>query len=556
MPQRIEVPGMGIVEFPDGMTDEQIVAAIKANEPRPDPQPGPMDVLRGWRDLAAGAVRGAGSIGATLLAPRDMLDEFLLNRYRRPGDKPVEIDWRGAMDAALGDIGADTGSLAFGTGKLGAEIAGTLGVGPALGGVAAATPLGTKAPALVRAIETAGMGGGKMLPRAVGGGVTGLASAGLVDPKQAGIGGAVGAATPAATVLAGKVGHGIGSALRPEAQLDDLARKAITQYGLPLSVSDVSSNQLVKGARSALDDVPLIGKIGDRQKDKLRTAFTREVAKTFGETTDDLSPVVMAGAKDRIGGKLEQVWSRNTLKLDGQLVGDLNNIQAQAVEKLNPEQASQVQRVIQSLLSKVDEGNEVAGSFANNWQSELRMVAESEKGLHKKLLSDLRRSVLSAFKRGVSEGDAATLSKALGEYRAFKTVEGIMDKANLGVAGRKQGEVPAALLPEAVRQSYGGRASPFGDLPQIGSQFVADRVARTGGSARAAFQNSALGTALALGSWQSPLAPMLGIPAVTAIEGLLSSPRVARAMMGAAPEAESLLIPYAYRALPVLAADR
>ena len=31
MPQRIEVPGHGIVEFPDGMSDDAISAAIKAN---------------------------------------------------------------------------------------------------------------------------------------------------------------------------------------------------------------------------------------------------------------------------------------------------------------------------------------------------------------------------------------------------------------------------------------------------------------------------------------------------------------------------------------------
>lgn len=34
MPQRIDVPGMGIVEFPDGMSDDQISAAIRANMPQ------------------------------------------------------------------------------------------------------------------------------------------------------------------------------------------------------------------------------------------------------------------------------------------------------------------------------------------------------------------------------------------------------------------------------------------------------------------------------------------------------------------------------------------
>lgn len=34
MPQQIDVPGMGVVEFPDGMTDDQITAAIQANAPQ------------------------------------------------------------------------------------------------------------------------------------------------------------------------------------------------------------------------------------------------------------------------------------------------------------------------------------------------------------------------------------------------------------------------------------------------------------------------------------------------------------------------------------------
>lgn len=43
MPQQIDIPGMGIVEFPDGMNDAQITAAIKQNAP----QRGVMDKLLG-----------------------------------------------------------------------------------------------------------------------------------------------------------------------------------------------------------------------------------------------------------------------------------------------------------------------------------------------------------------------------------------------------------------------------------------------------------------------------------------------------------------------------
>ena len=42
MPQRIEVPGIGVVEFPDNMTDEQIVSAIQANvQPTETPKAAP-----------------------------------------------------------------------------------------------------------------------------------------------------------------------------------------------------------------------------------------------------------------------------------------------------------------------------------------------------------------------------------------------------------------------------------------------------------------------------------------------------------------------------------
>jgi hypothetical protein len=161
------------------------------------------------------------------------------------------------------------------------------------------------------------------------------------------------------------------------------------------------------------------------------------------------------------------------------------------------------------------------------------MVAESEKGLHQRILSDLRKATLDAFKRNVSKSDADALTKALGQYKAYKTVRPLMDKAEAGVAGRAAGDVPAALLPAEVRKSYGGNiaGSPFSDLSQIGSQFVADRVARTGGSARALFQNSALGTGLALGAWSNPLVPMFGLPAAAGLESLLSSPNAARFML-------------------------
>lgn len=68
MPQIVEVPGIGQVEFPDGMTDEQIVSAIKANEPAKQKPPStarPAPIQR--------APKPAGNVFNALLEPVGVL---------------------------------------------------------------------------------------------------------------------------------------------------------------------------------------------------------------------------------------------------------------------------------------------------------------------------------------------------------------------------------------------------------------------------------------------------------------------------------------------------
>ena len=54
MTQRVEVPGMGTVEFPDGMSDADMSAAIKRTMAAQKP---PSGVMKGLNDLAAGGAQ-------------------------------------------------------------------------------------------------------------------------------------------------------------------------------------------------------------------------------------------------------------------------------------------------------------------------------------------------------------------------------------------------------------------------------------------------------------------------------------------------------------------
>ena len=174
------------------------------------PRPGGIDTLQTEalatadryrpQDTIGGMVRGAGSIGATLLRPFESRED---NAARRQD-----------MDAGLASsIGADPKSTSYQAGKLGAEVAGTMGVGGMIARGAAAIPGAARAlPNLLPAIQSGGMtaGGARgtygMANRIAGGAVSGGAAAGTLNPENTTEGAAAGALLPPALRALGAAG--------------------------------------------------------------------------------------------------------------------------------------------------------------------------------------------------------------------------------------------------------------------------------------------------------------------------------------------------------------
>lgn len=194
MPQIIDVPGQGQVEFPDGMDDAAIVAAIQgmsAPQPQAPKSDIKQDIRQGLGNLAAGALRGAGSIGATIVAPGDMINDALMGRGL---SLQSNRERRAAIDEGLSQMGADPSSMLYQGGKIAGEIAGTAGVPGALAKGAQAAKA---TPAIVNALRTGGFAAQSIPGKIAAGAVTGGATAGLVNPEDAGMGAAVGGALPA-----------------------------------------------------------------------------------------------------------------------------------------------------------------------------------------------------------------------------------------------------------------------------------------------------------------------------------------------------------------------
>ena len=171
-------------------------------------------------NLAGGLVRGAGSIGATILAPADMINQKL--RGEDFFSLKDNNERRQKIDDGLQMMGADPNSTGYKGGKLISEIAGTGDVGGVLGLGVDALKI-QKAQKLANALKSGGFslgsqGGNAAIngaTRVAGGAGTGGAAALAVNPQDVGTGAAIGASVPIAGKLIGGAGGVIGDAIRP-----------------------------------------------------------------------------------------------------------------------------------------------------------------------------------------------------------------------------------------------------------------------------------------------------------------------------------------------------
>jgi hypothetical protein len=519
---------------------------------------------QGLGNLAAGAVRGAGSIGATLLAPADMLKDAIAGRGL---SLESNRERRAAMDSALEQMGAQPDSWMYKGGKLAGEIAGTAGAGGAISNVAGrgigaiAPSMLPRAQPLLAAIQSGGMSapGANLLTRTAGGAITGGITAGAVNPDDAMSGALAGGALPGVVKGLGAVGSAVGRQFRPSGDSAQLAQRAL-DMGAPLGVADVVEGKFTKAVRSVLNDAPLTGGIGAAQNEAKQKWFNRAVGEVFDAADDKLTPQVMDAAKKKMGGEFDRIWSNNVLKVDDQLLNTFSKTRASAA-MLPKAERTRILSMLDDIEGQVIQGADgsivIPGEVANRYQSSIRKASESAQGFMKNDLNNLRQDVLGAFNRSVSPEDAAALALNQKKYKAFKTVEPLLNKGELGVAGREAGDVPAGLLPGAVLQSYktNPAKSPLAELSKMGSKYLVDRTPQTGGSLRAGIQNGAIGSALTLGAWSNPLVAAGVIPAAMLTNQGLGSPAIARGLLNTQVPNMGGLLSVGQKTLPVLTAQ-
>jgi hypothetical protein len=344
------------------------------------------------RGLRGGILEGLGSIGATVIRPFETARE---NALRRAAIK----------EFATNVLGAPPDSVARTIGTVGTQVAGTAGVGPALGIGARAVPM---LRGMAPAIESGGFVGSSLPARMAGGGIVGGAAAGLTGEDLA-TGAGVGAvAGPALSGLikAGAQGAGatadvLGMGLA-ERRATNILREAIGEQNLP------AARAALRAAGTAPPDEALIG--------TTRPAFMALVDKAARKDPD--------GAVNALR-TLQGEEQRNEL---ARIAGGFTQTQARATRE-------QTQRNLRELTAREREEALTSAGLAGRYAPGLETDVSRFQGAAAGKVEDVRRMARAenkALGRAAGEGMLGQTERSARFEDLAARAQNMMDEAATG----------------------------------------------------------------------------------------------------------------------------
>lgn len=428
MPKLIEVPGMGVVEFPDGMTDQQISAAIQANMPKPKP---------------ASAADDVGALQAALIAAGRTTDK-VVQGVRQVYNKATGDD---ATLAKMAKDEADKDSLYA---PLRAARPMATGIGEALPMMA--VPVGGAA-------NTAAFLGRS----AIAGALPGALSYGTAGERLKGA--AVGAAGGA---VGGGIGLGAAKLLKPAgagaAGLSDDALAAADRLGMKLSAGQRTQNQGMLGFENYLAKSP--GSAGAMQSRATgnQVALNRAAAKAMGQGGDSLDEGAFAAAKTAIGDEFGRLQGITAPKLDQDFMA--------ALVKVDSDNAAKGAFRLKSVDSVVDKALDLAAqnNLSGKAYKEIRTQLSNDATAAYKAgdatlggaLKTIRKALDDAAKKSLSPDDQKAWDVAREQWQAYK----ILTKSNVAEAGDVSAARVAAQMRRGGDQFRTGASK--GELADIG----------------------------------------------------------------------------------------
>lgn len=502
MPQQIDVPGVGIVEFPDGMTDQQIVGAIKklSGVPTAAPMSTADKFVQGLKDpIEGGAQLLTNVLPDGLVKAGNQFNNWLADKTGLVGRLP-----EGGVDQQVRDTNAKYKAARDAAGETGIDWARLAGnvlspVSLAAGGVGAAVPRSASL------VARAGAG-------ALGGGITSALSP-VADgsflgekAKQVGLGSVAGAIAPVLT-------SGIARLVSPNASTNPDVRLLLKEGVSP------TIGQTLGGRANALEEkltsVPVVGDaIANARRKSLeqfnQAAINRATA-PIGSSVKGIGQQAVADAGDAIGKAYDDALSSlKYVKFDNQYATDVAQLK-QMAQGLTPNMRSLFNRTLSDVVEgRMSTGGTMLADTVKKVDSELgrkaamyqasSVASEREAGDALKQLQALvkqqvaRTSPDAANAIKAADTAWANLVRVEGAAKAAKNADGVFTPAQLNMAVQQ--------ADKSVRKRAVARGEALlQDLASAGQNVLGNKVPNSGTAERLMYGGGALGGGYMLNPW-------------------------------------------------------
>jgi hypothetical protein len=412
---QVEVPGIGIVEFPDGMSDAQISDAIKKSMGKPSKP----EIGRGE---------------AFMVAAGKKTDSIL------DGITQLYLGARGE-DKALGGLKQNVDEKNALYAPLKAQYPIVTGLGEAL-------------PAMA--------GGGSMLGNVAASAIPEALAYGSASEraKNAGVAGA-------GAMLGTWVGNAVGRVLKPGGPgtqaISPEARAAADRLGVQLSPGEISQNPAMQGFENYLRRSP--GSSGAMQARDLanKAAINKAAAGAVGQNADNVGESVLAAAKANIGSEFTRLQSVTKPDVSNDLLSAAIKLDVANAEK-GAFRNAEVDKLVDKALDLAAQGK-LTGKAYKEIRSEISARSvEATDSVVANAYREIRSALDSAAKASLSKADQEAWDLSRQQWHAYK----ILTKGNVV----EDGSVSAARLASKVRnQGDGlrtGAQGPLYDIARIG----------------------------------------------------------------------------------------
>ena len=321
--------------------------------------------------------------------------------------------------------------------------------------------------------------------------------------------------------------------------------KQMMDEGIPIYPGQVGS----KATKIVYDAVSKLPFMGTKAREAQLKAFNAAIARTFGEKADEITPTVMARAKNRIGKEFNRVFANNNIAADKQLLDDLADVQLKATTNLTDAQANDIGKMIASILNETSKGGGILNgrkyhAFTSKGGAIQNLIKSADPNIGH-YAGKVREVIDDAFARSATNAgnvdDVTALLKAKAQYRAMKVIQDLVPKAI-------DGNISPALLLGRVMSNDKGMAytggGKLGMLARGGQQFLKE-VAGSQTPERQVLYG-ALGT---LGAGGAFMAPQAIVPAAAVfggsrgIKALLESKKLGARIVAQAIQRASTNVP-------------